>query len=201
MLKLKKSDAARQLMSMLDGQPLPPPRSGRMYRKRILGILRDDFDDALGDRELSELRGELALLTARIAELLGELGSGPPPWEEVQILWRRVAEVGGDTGPLVAELDALIAGGAAAARDQRAVWREVRELVQEKTKTASAEWRRMHDLQGLVQLDKVMDMWRGMLGAVKLNVTNPTTLRAIVVDMMRLMPPSMFASGHGAEPT
>ena len=42
---------------------------------------------------------------------------------------------------------------------------------------------------GLVQLDQVMQLWKGALEAIRANVTDQALLRAITNDVLRLIPP------------
>ena len=44
--------------------------------------------------------------------------------------------------------------------------------------------------QQYIRLDRVIEMWRGMLAAVRNRVTDPALVRAIVDDVLLFMPPS-----------
>jgi hypothetical protein len=172
----------------LGGIAAPTYKHG-LYSKYVPKTLRRDHERILKDHDLTELREELAVLTLRIADLIGKLEDKAPPWEAVQAKWRQASEAEGNVAELLAELDAMIAEGVLAAKNRRAVWKEIRSLIQEKTRTASAEWSRLRDLQGLVPLDKVMGMWRGVLEAIRIHVLDPVMLRAITADVLRFMPP------------
>jgi hypothetical protein len=45
------------------------------------------------------------------------------------------------------------------------------------------------DLQGLVPLHQVMALWRAAQEAIRVNVQDKEVLRAVMSDLMRLMPP------------
>lgn len=176
---------------MPGGVAAPGYKTGR-YSKYVPKRLRDKYEELREDGDMTRLDEELSLLTLRISELLESIGEAPP-WEELKAKWKQISGGTELTGHL-AELDAIIERGTAASRVQAGVWVELRQLIQEKTKTASAEWSRLHDLQGLVHLDRVMAMWRGVLEAIRANVADPTVLRAVTADVLRFMPPPSKAA-------
>jgi hypothetical protein len=166
-----------------------------LYSKYVPKTLRRDHERLLQDRDLTELREELGLLTLRIAKLVGKLEDTAPSWEAVRAKWQEAATTEGDVTTALEELDTMIEAGVVAAHNQRVVWKELRRLIQEKTKTARAEWSRLRDLQGLIPLERVMGMWHGVLEAIRANVTDQTLLRAITRDVLRYMPPPSQLEG------
>jgi hypothetical protein len=46
----------------------------------------------------------------------------------------------------------------------------------------------MLDQRGLVELDKIMDMWRGALEAIRAHVTDGALLDAILQDVLKCIP-------------
>lgn len=159
------------------------------YSHYVPESIREDYERIRSDGDLANLDDELSLLTVRIAGLLTKLESSAPPWETILVKWgEAAAKAGGSLGPEFDELRTLMCEGAAAAVEERAVWGELRELIQEKTRTASAEWSRLRDLQGLVKLDQVLAMLRGVLEAVRANVADPVLLKTIVADVLKFAP-------------
>ena len=56
------------------------------------------------------------------------------------------------------------------------------------------------NLQGVVDLDKIMESWRAVLEAVRANVVDPVLLKTITADVLRFMPPPvtmLAASSNG----
>ena len=160
-----------------------------LYSRYVPEGLREDYERVRTDHDLTHLNEELALLTLRISTLLGRLEDSAPPWELVLRKWGEAAQrAGGSLGPEFDELRAVICDGVASAVAERQVWDELRSLVQEKTRTAAAEWSRLRDLQGLVKLDQVMALVRGVLEAVRSNVTDPILLKAVTADVLRFIP-------------
>jgi hypothetical protein len=45
-----------------------------------------------------------------------------------------------------------------------------------------------YEMQGLVEVDKIMEMWRGALEAIRTNVHDPTLMNAIIKDVLQCIP-------------
>lgn len=43
--------------------------------------------------------------------------------------------------------------------------------------------------QQYIRLDRVLEMWRGILGAIRNHVSDPLLVKAIVADVLRFLPP------------
>ena len=172
----------------LGGADSPTFKHG-LYSRYMPRGLRENYEKVLADGDLTQLNDELGLLTVRMAELLARLEDGAPSWEQVLVKWGEVAQsVDVESSEPLQELRTLICEGVAASVKEQEIWEELRELIRDKTKTASAEWSRLRDLQGLVRLDQIMVMWRGVLEAIKHNVTDPVMLKALTADVLRCMP-------------
>lgn len=164
-------------------------RHGR-YSKYIPEGLQETYENAQSDVDLTALGAEIGLLTVRISALLEKLeNSDAPSWELVLTKW------GGFVNSLPAgyekeleEIRNLICQGMAASVEEKQTWQEIREVIQEKTRTSGAEWSRLRDLQCLVHIDNVMVMWRGVLEALRMNITDQTMLKAVTADVLRFMP-------------
>jgi hypothetical protein len=117
------------------------------YLKALRGEMKDAYKAALKDERLLEAKDEVALLEARVGELLGQLTTEPaPPWGRVVdalVACEHARARGSDKdGGAFAALARLIRTGADAARSRAAVWRELRDTIGEKTRTARVEHRR-----------------------------------------------------------
>jgi hypothetical protein len=145
----------------------PHFRHGR-YSKYVPRNLRGAYETARADEELVSLRDELALLTVRITQLLQELSANPTsPGGDVLTALDRLKAAGGgdDAGPALAALEQVVRNGRDAGRAQEAIWREIREVVQEKTRTARAQWTRLGDLQGVVTVEQALAFAKALLAA------------------------------------
>src|SRR5262249_9061397 len=131
------------------------------YAKHLSGELKAGYEAALQDDKLTSLADELALLTVRASQLLDRLKDAEqPPWGSVvESLNDLVAAAqAGDEDQLHEALERhaqVVRTGAAAATTQERTWNELRQVIGERTKTATAEWRRMSDVGALV---KVLDV-------------------------------------------
>lgn len=160
--------------------------------------LRADYERLRTDVDLTKLDEELGLLTLRIGGLLETLESSAPAWEAILAEWSGLSQkAGGNLGPEFDGLRKLVCEGAAKAVVEQQTWSEIRQLIQEKTRTAAAEWSRLRDLQGLVKLDMVLTMWRGMLEAIKANVADPVLLKTIIGAVLQYMPAPSVALIEG----
>jgi hypothetical protein len=123
-------------------------KGGRFSKCMPKGGLKKAYDRAAKDPELVSLRDDLAALEARQVQLLESLGnSPPPPWEEAAGMMRefRAAMEAKDVSRMqtvLHRLESLVRQGASAAKAQARVWREMRALVAQKTRTAAACWAR-----------------------------------------------------------
>ncbi len=160
------------------------------YMKQ-LPQLRKDYQAALADPALVALDGELALLTVRAGELLERLGKAvPPPWEEARKLVGMLCstEQGPDQQLLLGELRQLVGTGADAIKVGEQAWAELRQIVQERTRTAAAEWKRLNDIEGLVTVEQCLLFIQGFMMAAKETVTDPKMLQAFQRKVVGLLP-------------
>jgi hypothetical protein len=150
------------------------------------------FKAALADPDLGSLRGELALQTARVEDLLRQLSHEEGPAWSTLVLALDVLQLARTKGEPVdaalASLDGLIRSGAACAQSRRAAWAEVRALMQEKTRTSAAESKRLADLQGVVRVEDAL-LWAGaLLTAAREEVTDRDQLRRLQERALALLP-------------
>jgi hypothetical protein len=165
------------------------------YLRHLPKELKGHYRDALADERLLSLRDELGVLTARAMQLMSRLGeAGAPPWgEAVEALNDfKLAMQAKDTPGMqaaLAEMERVIRSGAGAAQAQQELWGEIREVIQEKTRTAAAEWRRMRDLQAVVTADKALAFVGALLSAAREVIQDRDLLRALQERTLRLLPP------------
>jgi hypothetical protein len=156
---------------------------------------RAGFKAALVDPNLTSLRGELAVQTEIIGQLLRRLSDTEArPWGQAVEAFNdlKMATTSKDTDKFKAALAALeqvIRTGADAAASQKEIREELRAVMQERTRTAAAEWRRMADLNVLVTMEEALGLWRALLMAAKEIVTDQGQLRALQERTLKLLPP------------
>lgn len=182
----------------MHGGPTPgglasPNLTNGRYSKYLKGLpqLRKDYQAALADPAIVALDGELALLTVRAGELLDRLGkTKPPPWEKVQQLAKEALSLeGADQQNTIRELAELVNEGANAVTVTEQSWAELRELVQERARVASVEWKRLNDINGLVTVEQLLLFVRAFMDAARETVTDQAMLKAFQAKTVALLPP------------
>jgi hypothetical protein len=165
------------------------------YYKDLPKEWRAGYQAALADPDLTSLRGELAVQTEMVAQLLRRLSAADVP------AWGRAAETLADVKAAVASKDAdrfraalaaheqVILAGADAAASQKEVREELLEAIGQKTRTAAAEWKRMAGLKTLVTVEQALLLWRALLTAAKEIVTDPVQLQRLQERALKLLPP------------
>jgi hypothetical protein len=129
------------------GTASPHFKTGQ-WSKYVPRDLRAKFNAAYNDSEYAALRQDLALQNSRVVQLLLELDKSPPiPWSSFQeaVGKLRKAETDEEMEEVVSALEHLADKGAAAQASYEKTWRKIQDLLQERTRTAAAENRMLHD--------------------------------------------------------
>lgn len=172
------------------GLASPHLREGR-YSKYMPKGLRPIAKEAYEDPELLSLRDELVVQTSWIAHKLNEFNKTPPPdYSTILSVFHqlRKAKKPEDQPPLMDKLEELLQRGRSVAIYHASLEESIRTLIQDRTKTAQAEWKRLHDLNALVPFDQVLVMLDNLLMAVRDVVADERKLSQIQEVMQRLMP-------------
>jgi hypothetical protein len=162
------------------------------------------YHEVLADPELTSLRSELALVDARLIELLGRVHSG-----ESGALWRalrkayRAFKFYQQTGDVVkmreafAEMEAHLD---AAAADTEA-WAEIHALVESRRKLAATESQRLVMLKQMITCEQAMVFIGVITDVVTRHITDREVLANIVVELQRVMevdhPTTYALNGQG----
>jgi glucans biosynthesis protein len=165
------------------------------YLKELPKELKRGYRAALADPELAGLGEELALLEVRISGLLRRLSEEqPPPWgeaaESLNDLAAAVAEGDLDAIREVLALHAqVVRTGADAAKAQAGTWRLLMEAVNQKTKTAAAESRRLAEDAATVRVDAAMALVQSVLYAARDVIPDHAVLAQLQQRLLVLLPP------------
>ena len=163
------------------GPALPQYKHGR-YSQVLPARLAGRYQEAAQDTALLELRSEVALLDARLADLLMRVDTG-----ESGALWRALAEwrlealaarKANDTVKTSEAINAifdLIARGHA---DYQA-WREVGSVIEQRRKLVESERKRLIEMQQTLTAEKAMLLLGAVLGVIREHVQDRNTLHAI----------------------
>jgi len=169
----------------LAGWAHPNARTGR-YIKSMPARLDERYRASLDDPELLALREEIALVDARIHDLLARVETG-----ESGALWRALKKELDqlDTDPDVPALaklqtvQAMIAQGVA---DYDA-WAEVDRWVERRRRLAESERKRLVEAQQIITTEQAMALLGAVVEVIHEHVHDRATLAAISQDVRRLM--------------
>jgi hypothetical protein len=170
------------------GIALPQTTHGR-YSKHLPTRLLSTYEAAKIDPELLALRDEVALIDARLMDLIKRVETG-----ESGALWRGVKEsfaalktamAKKDTGEVsiaLSGLEQLISRGTA---DEMA-WIDIRVTLEQRRRLVESERKRLVEMQQMVSADQAVLMVRALVASVREHVHDPAILRAITDDLARL---------------
>ena len=165
------------------------------YARAMPEHLKETFINAVNDEKLHELHTELALLTSRGVELTKGLSqTTSPPWglavDCLVDFEKAFAGGNGDKNAIqeaVKKLQLVIRTGQEAGEKYEAIWLELRELIQEKTKVAAVEVKRMEKKKYYVDVKDLVILMRMFLEAVKENVTERPILIKLQNEFNKIM--------------
>ncbi len=172
----------------LAGVASPRYRHGRYSRVLPRG-LAERYERALADPDLLGLRAEVALIDARLDEVLERLD--PDQSEALRLALQAVydqlqaaatAADGEALGAAVARLGELALRGQADA----AAWDQVLNLIERRRTLVQAEWKRLVLLRQVMTVDQAEAMVVYLTDSIRRHVTDPAALAAIVDDVRRL---------------
>jgi len=173
------------------GIAAPTYTHGR-HSKYMPTRLQPRYAEAQLDPQLLELRSEIALLDARLADLLLRVDTG-----ESGTIWRELAQArtdlivarrGGDAEGQAHAINTmleLIGRGHA----DYAAWHEVLSAIEQRKRIVESERRRLIEMQQTMTVEKAMLLVGAIAGIIKAHVTDPDQLRAISADIRSLVSP------------
>lgn len=169
------------------GPASPHYKTGR-YGKYLPERLRERYEEGLSDPELLELRSEIALLDARLGELLDSVDTGEnrKRWDKLSRVWEKYcdAEEAGnvrDQKRLAASLDKLITRGHSEAQ----AWAEIQTTIELRRKVVTAENRRENEARQTITVEQAIALLGVALESLREAVeryAEPEVARYILVD-------------------
>ena len=166
----------------LSGLAAPAFKHGRQS-KYLPARLMERYTEALDDPDLLALRDELALLDARLADVLGRVDTGEAGrhWIGLAEAWRTVERSVNEVDRLqaMADLGDLIEQGVA----DYAAWDEVLRLIEQRRRLAESERKRLVEMQQMITVDRVMTLVAVLVDVVRRHVTDRQALSKISEDL------------------
>jgi hypothetical protein len=155
--------------------------------------MKGAYKAALADPELHSLKSTLALLDSRLVDLLDQLSSTEaPPWgKAVEALNDfRLAKSDLAKEKALINLESIIRTGADGARAHEQIWKDVMVIIEQRTRSTSAEHKRLTDLQANVPVEHVLMYGTALNEAVREVVLNVSIPReTMLVEIERRMRP------------
>jgi hypothetical protein len=183
----------QQVCRMHGGKSLRGPghpnfQTGR-YSMVLPSRLLARYRDAEEDTELTSLRSELALVDARLADLLSHVDTGESGarWWALMKAHRafKRAKASGEVPRMQEALAALEMHLEAGGRDYDA-WHDVQELIEQRRKLAESETRRLVTLQQMISAEQAMLLMGVIVDIIGRHITDREALSNIVTDLQRL---------------
>ena len=171
------------------GLASPHYKDGR-YSKALPARLAARYAVAEADPRLLELRDEVALTDARLADLLGRVDTGESGalWQALQALrleviaCKRAGDSVGQAQALNALLDTIGQGHA----DYRA-WAEIGGVLEQRRRLVESERKRLIEMQQTLTVEKAMLLVGAIGGIIKAHVHDRAILSAIGRDIEGLI--------------
>jgi hypothetical protein len=151
--------------------------------------LAERYQEAIQDPDLLSHRGEIALLDARMAELLENVATGEsgPAWGQLRELVNEMREAVLAGNPQMMEkclkdMDEIIEVGVS----RRATWTEILDIVDRIKDVKQGEHKRLATMHQMISVEQAMGMVARVTKAVIDNVSDPDERLAIVSDLREL---------------
>lgn len=156
------------------------------YSKELPKRLAEKYHSALADEELLALNDEIALMEARIADLISRVESGETGalWRQTRSAYEELAAAGrANNQALFAqklqELGRLITRGQ---QDYKA-WEEIATSVEHKRRIVESEHKRRVNLQQMMTAEQAMALIAYIISTIRKHVTDTKALAAISADI------------------
>lgn len=177
----------------LHGLASPALVTGR-YSKYLPTRLLSRYQEAVSDPELLALKDDIALLDARIVQVVSALETGESKetwsslitaWTEFETHWNRLLDTGESPETMertVGWIGKLIRDGLS----EGYVWGEIRGLLKERSDLVGNERKRLVELQQYVTSERALLFVQVVMASVKQHVRDRAALAAIAADLARL---------------
>jgi hypothetical protein len=168
----------------------PNFKHGRYCKDRIPGAIREGYERAIADPDRLAVYEEVAILHARVQQLLNRLPNVDTSHRFAQVAsaWKKLREAQrqkSQEGVVLAmgALDELIETGMVESRNDDVLWHEILDTFNTLRRLTVAETNRQVKMKALVSTEDAMRFARSILYAVQKHVHDPKALTAIEAEV------------------
>jgi hypothetical protein len=160
-------------------------RHSKYLPKHLLGA----YLAARDDPERLALMDELALIDARLNDVLGRVDSGESGrlWTELRktVAALEAAKRSGDVAVVATTLTTIV-DLVTQGHDDAAAWQDVAGLIERRRKLVDSESKRQREAREMIHIEQAFGLMGMLVEAVRGHVTDPTALRAVAETFSRL---------------
>lgn len=159
-------------------------------RESLPQRMLESYDMALTDRELLILRRDLALVEARLVDLLDRADTGESGriWKDLKTIWDSFMQAtrSGEEQTAQAHLmrvhDLIVEGN-----QDYDTWNEISALVEQRKRLAESERKRLLEMHQMISTERVMALMERIALVIERHVDDTKTRRKIGQDIKRLV--------------
>jgi hypothetical protein len=184
----------------LQGTAAPNFKTGR-YSKVLPARLIERYNESKSDKELLAMVEEIALIDARLADMLIRVEQGEPGelWEKLGDGWQALDQAM-QSGDGIATMSAMRALETAIKRGASdwAAWAEISRLIEQRRKTSESEQKRLVAMQQMITSEQLLVLLGAISDTIRRHIHDRDILASISTDIGRLVSrPAISGTGTG----
>lgn len=157
------------------------------YSKFIPARLTARYGEALADTALLELREEVALLDARLSDVLGRVDTGESGalWTEAKralLTYKQVRRDELKAAVALMDLEDAITAGVA----DYAAWGEIATIIEQRRRLVESERKRLVEMQQMITTEQAMALLAMVVDTVRRHVPDRAALAAISAELVQI---------------
>ncbi len=166
----------------------PTFKHGR-YSKYLPARLLDRYQQAASDPQLLEMRDEIALVDARLGDLLKRIDKGEAgeKWIAAKKVFTEFKEAN-IAGDVTKQQDSLLQLNTLLDKGQGdyLIWEEIGRTIDQRRKLVESERKRLIELQQVITAEQAMLFLARVTDIIKTNVTDPIAFSKISRELIQL---------------
>jgi hypothetical protein len=173
----------------LSGMQAPSYKTGR-YSKVLPARLASRYQEALSDGALLELREEISLVDARLADLISRVDSGESGevWRLLRTMFAEFSKARSagkipEMTQALADIEALIVRGLA----DYSAWQDISQALEQRRKLVESERKRLVEMQQMITTEQAMILMAAIVDTIRRHVSDTSALAAISADITKLI--------------